>query len=146
MNSLNIAFKLNITNCDLWSWLSECYIWISRCKWSQSRSRWCHYWQWVLATWVMSSYLNWLLCPPSHWSNPSVLRVNCRAIGGGKIWEVEIINTWMMILIFSNLQTHQYILSAKDIFRWRVRNTKKTRKYLRVQTLVWFFTKEFRNI
>ena len=29
----------------------------------------------------------------------------------------------MMILIFSNLQTHQYILSAKDIFRWRVRNT-----------------------
>ena len=121
---------LNIASCDLWTGLSQFYIWISRCKWSQSRTRWCHYWQWVLATWVMSSYLSWLLCPPSHWSDMPVLPSHCMAIGGGDLRTWELINTWMMILIFSNLQTHQYILSAKDIFRWRVRNTKKTRKYL----------------
>ena len=105
------------------SWAGECegcdkfYIWISGCKWSLSEPCWCHYWQWVLATWVMSSYLNTLPTPLAHWSaHPlTVLSLEERDLRR----EVEIINTWMMILISCNLQTHQYILSAKDVFNFQ---------------------------
>ena len=62
-----------------------------------------------------------------------------------EIWEVEIINTWMMILIFSNLQTHQYILSAKDIFRWRQETQRKQGNISQFKRLLGSLLKNLRT-
>ena len=127
---------------------SDFYIWISGCKWSLSEPRWCHYWQWVLATWVMSSYLTALHTPPVIGEDCQAWDVDCPVIG-----ELEIINTCMMILISSNLQTHQYFLSAKDIFKFEKKYKKKElfacyRFCSNLKSLwkVGTLTHEFRNI
>ena len=68
----------------------------------------------------MSSYLTALYRPPVIGEDCQAWDVDCPVIG-----ELEIINTCMMILISSNLQTHQYFLSAKDIFKFEKKYKKK---------------------